>query len=1054
MKLLKRPLSLIMTLIFALTLVQSVSFAEDKIPESYQNPGSMPYVGSNVPNCSLVYAGEENSVIKNWNSINPDRLYNASELAYSDGTFGKRQSDMVYLIRDSSITTRTDADLTQHGSYIVATFTQPTEGDIRTHDFVVEYSFAMTDTSDQIQVLTPMYQDYSLAAGGASKGSNGFRVTLSTTTVKFESTSIKLEKPLDLNKWYNACIVYDVEADSSGTTKEESYVYKLFINSELYATYNCSTKYYGPRYIRMGTSVVGNSSNTTPDNWVHYDNINAFPIELADNYVPDEPTASTLVNSDANIKIIEDTIDAPANYTVKNLKDAFTSSNPEDVIRFYNSDYSALAGDTDPAKGTKVVIASDETTFAYYSVERWIYNYSDLNKGGTALPTGGNEDSYIAQAIEQNGLGGKAAGDNYIRYADSSGDPYINVDMSPASGERDVFEMSVCVPEGANGISIAVAVFKDDTTDRMSVPIRIESNCIRLDFSQTKTVLQEWEPGTWHNIAIETPESNSGGGEDNRVRIYVDGALKREQAVTTSRKGFRHIRITGDIDNIEQASAYFDNIRVYSGTYEPKYDIKPVLQSSDYEINGDNVVFVTGPVTVDELKESLVLGDEDTVVRFYEDSAYLSPMSDGDYLEDGNIIVAATKNGTDVERSYNYYTIFKPKFTIDGMTSVNGVPDTLYNENDSLYASYKFVNNTTDITYTVVMYAAQYKYGQLINLWRDEKTVAPNNIDNLECEFDGIKDFENSSVKIMLVEKSTLYPFTETKKMRWRSADTPATLFLVGDSIVQYYEDPGYPIQGWGHYIGDYLNENITVDNRARSGWTTDHYLYPTGIYTRTDGVEEYGTELRRKNNADGTPGDIKVVSKKYEHYFWSSILPKIKAGDYVMISLGINDSGSGNVRKERYLENIETMYRDATGKGATVIFSTPTISGGKWNSTSSFGEGWGEYGRICMSFAGANDSVCLPLGATLVSEYKAMLAEYKEANPDATEVEAYNYVRGHFHMYEPIVQKPIDQGGFGYPDFTGDDSTHHNYKASNEVAGIIARLLKESGSSLGDYVK
>lgn len=279
---------------------------------------------------------------------------------------------------------------------------------------------------------------------------------------------------------------------------------------------------------------------------------------------------------------------------------------------------------------------------------------------------------------------------------------------------------------------------------------------------------------------------------------------------------------------------------------------------------------------------------------------------------------------------------------------------------------------------------------------------------------------------------------------------TPSTLYLVGDSIVQSYTGSDarpYPIQGWGYYIDDCFGDDIVVDNRARSGWDTDEYLYPDGIYDKENGCQEYGSIIYE---ADGTTK--KTVSQS--NYFWENIVNDIKPGDYVMISLGINDNGS-NVPQERYRENIETMYNEATAKGATVLFTTPTIHAGSWNSTSAFAENtqWSVYGGICLAFAQSKGAVCLPLGSTLATLYNDMVAEYKLENPSADDKTAYNYVRNSFHIYAVSSHNP-PEGIDSFGDTKKDDATHFNTIGANKLAGIIADLIKTSNSSLGRYLK
>lgn len=278
----------------------------------------------------------------------------------------------------------------------------------------------------------------------------------------------------------------------------------------------------------------------------------------------------------------------------------------------------------------------------------------------------------------------------------------------------------------------------------------------------------------------------------------------------------------------------------------------------------------------------------------------------------------------------------------------------------------------------------------------------------------------------------------------------PSTLFLVGDSIVQSYAGSDarpYPIQGWGYYINDYLSDDVVVDNRARSGWDTDNYLYPDGIYDKENGCMEYGSTIYE---GDGTTK--KTVS--YANSFWENIVSDIKPGDYVMISLAINDNGD-KIPQERYVENIETMYNEATAKGATVLFTTPTIHAGSWNSTSAFAENqyWSVYGNSCSTFAQSKGAVCLPLGSTLATLYNDMVADYKAKNTSATDAEAYNYVRNSFHIYAVSSPNP-PEGIDSFGDTNKDDPTHFNTVGANKLAGIIANLIKESGSSLGKYVK
>lgn len=1058
-----KAVSLIVLVTFVLSFAQVTCFASALPTPTITFPAyptaatAMPWTGENAPSSNMM-AYKDNGSTTGINAAQYSSYWDKSthhvEMQYSYGTFGKLPDDAVYKTRDRD--TRTTADLTQPGAFYELAVPKVDGTAYRTNDFAVEFSFAFTDMNDKITALTPMYTDYAKAtAGGTSGVSTSYKISVTPSSAVFVSTTKAFEKPVELNTWHNATMVFDVCADSTGTVKPGSYTYKLFIDSELYAshTFNSTSAFYGPRYIRLGLDNVGNSEGATPDNWTYFDNINSFsiPSDGAASYVPTKPVASTFTSNDSSVEVIGSTITAPKDYTVADVKKALTSSKNDDVIRYYNSDYTAFKDDSENALGTEVVIASlqdgNETTFANYTVEKYVKKFPDINQNPTAFTQGGGKDTFYSLTSEANGLGGKAKDDKYIRFADSGGNPYHGIPTDNATGKQDVLEFSVYVPDDANGASLALGIY-DKASSYYSVPLLVKNDGLYTNFSTGINHFHIWEANKWHHVAFVTPKPYTGAinsdGEslDSTVcYIYVDGVLEHSGSFGYSRSGFRHIRFSSTLTSEDDVNMYFDNIRCYSGTYENKYDALDEITYKD-GIDDNNNIIVKGRTTVAQLKEG-ISKNEDTSIRVYRNLKSTEVLSDGELVDDGYTVVAAAMNESEMERSYNYYTVDKIKYEADTKILINGAEGKLFDIDDSLSVTASFGNYTNSDSYYVTMYTAQYKYGELINLWEDSTSVAPGETKMLTCDFAGITDRENSKIKVLLVNNE-MKPYTRTENIRFNSENTEATLYLLGDSIVQTYVDVGYPIQGWGYFIGDYLNDNITVENRATSGWTTDHYLYPDGVYTRADGVTEYGTELLT------TKGSKKTVGSSNRHKIWANILEELEPGDYVMVSLGINDSGSGNVPEDRYLENIETIYNQATSKGATVIFSTPTISGRDWDNTS-FGESWGGRGKICNTFAKSRGAVCIPLGAELVKVYNAMADEYLAQNPTKVKKDANNYVRNYFHMYPENGTPPEGWDDFG--SLTTNDSTHHNYIGSNKVAGIIARLLFESESPLGDYV-
>lgn len=105
------------------------------------------------------------------------------------------------------------------------------------------------------------------------------------------------------------------------------------------------------------------------------------------------------------------------------------------------------------------------------------------------------------------------------------------------------------------------------------------------------------------------------------------------------------------------------------------------------------------------------------------------------------------------------------------------------------------------------------------------------------------------------------------------------------------------------------------------------------------------------------------------------------------------------------------------------------------------------------MEIAARHNGVCLPFGAELIKTYNAMYDEYMAQNPEATTVEGKNYVRNYFHLYGASSTTP-PPGWDNFGSKTTDDDMHYNFVGANKAASVIAKLLAESGSPLGDYVE
>lgn len=293
----------------------------------------------------------------------------------------------------------------------------------------------------------------------------------------------------------------------------------------------------------------------------------------------------------------------------------------------------------------------------------------------------------------------------------------------------------------------------------------------------------------------------------------------------------------------------------------------------------------------------------------------------------------------------------------------------------------------------------------------------------------------NGCVKLFLFDKlNAIAPICKV-----HSGKESKTLFLVGDSICVAYKNANQvPQAGWGQYIGNYLADEITVENCAHGGYSTASFMVYDTYRGAYGGAHSWNSET-----IVGSDGKTRATNP---------ILPNIKSGDYVMVSLGINDNASNQIgtTEDEYRTFLTQMANDVRAKGAEIIFVTPTIT-----SAQPYQLSVPKRVEIMTDVADELGAVCLPLGAELVKIYE---------NTPRDTVE-------HYNLYQKWLTASIDEGGFGLTaeDISNhsnaivkagkDDKLHLTYMGAELVAKTIADLLKTTEcrgnlSSLAGYVK
>lgn len=209
------------------------------------------------------------------------------------------------------------------------------------------------------------------------------------------------------------------------------------------------------------------------------------------------------------------------------------------------------------------------------------------------------------------------------------------------------------------------------------------------------------------------------------------------------------------------------------------------------------------------------------------------------------------------------------------------------------------------------------------------------------------------------------------------------TIFIAGDSTVQSYKASYAPQQGWGYYLQNYFNDNVTVSNQALAGRST---------------------------------------KKFYDEGRWDTIVKSLKEGDYVMIQFAINDAGKANAdryapiggnidnpSKGTYEWYMTEFIKTAKAKGATPILVT-TVIGMKAYSGGKFVNSYTTYCDACKKLSAKYDVPCIDLNSIMVSHYNSV---------------GYNTAKG-YHLMGAVSGST--------------DGTHFCEKGANIVAGLVAK--------------
>ncbi|UJF15673.1 rhamnogalacturonan acetylesterase [Jeotgalibaca sp. MA1X17-3] len=221
-------------------------------------------------------------------------------------------------------------------------------------------------------------------------------------------------------------------------------------------------------------------------------------------------------------------------------------------------------------------------------------------------------------------------------------------------------------------------------------------------------------------------------------------------------------------------------------------------------------------------------------------------------------------------------------------------------------------------------------------------------------------------------------------------------IFIVGDSTAATKLPEKKPEAGWGEYLHEYFNSEITIQNDAMNGRSTKSFL---------------------------------------EEGLFSEVEKKFQRGDYLFIQFGHNDQKLEDSSRytqpfSEYQDNLKWMVQAAREKEVEpFIFSSVTRRAFEQSQVDQ--TNLGEYPQAALELAKKMNIK----GIDIFSKSCSLLNKLGEEHSQLL-----------FLHLEP--EKNVN-----YPEGVADN-THFNERGAKMIAELVAQELKEQSTSLQKYIK
>lgn len=296
------------------------------------------------------------------------------------------------------------------------------------------------------------------------------------------------------------------------------------------------------------------------------------------------------------------------------------------------------------------------------------------------------------------------------------------------------------------------------------------------------------------------------------------------------------------------------------------------------------------------------------------------------------------------------------------------------------------------------------------------------------------KEKEVDFSKIQLPEganKVRVFSMTDGgTKPQFENMPEKITVHILGASTTtDAYGESSYPQQGWGYQFDRFFDDNVTINNVAKGGWSLK-------------ALQE--ASIKNSKETDIT------------NSVYSNMMDKVKEGDFVIISsTGLNEKHqkqgdrydeAGNLvytwreTPEEYQKRLRSVIRDIRTKKATPIVLNAM----------------GQNGSSEFMYPESTESEYALVIQELADEMGFLFINHRTAFYDYVKSRGINYrdFKKYFVMSKAAKQWYKENDHVGAKDMEEDDIVHFTTIGAWTVADTIINELKKTDCKLLHYIK